>query len=133
MFFHTLWRRLFQKFLKSPRRIKNSKKIKLPLRTIPDFKKGDLVQVLSKCEIKRTLDINNRYKGLLFSEGMWKFCGKKFRIFKKLKQTVMENTGEVKKFSDTYLLEDNVCDGLAFRGCSRECYWFWKGIWLKKL
>ena len=133
MLFHTLFRRAFHKKPFQAEKTANSQRApSLPGAPV-SFESGDRVRVLSRPEIEKQLDKKNRTKGLLFSDAMWKYCGKEFQILKKAEQIVIESTGEVRKLSDTYLLKDNVCDGLAFRGCSRECYWFWRAGWLKRV
>ena len=97
------------------------------------LKAGDLVEVRSKNEIRRTLNRKNRLAGLLFSEPMWKYCGKQFRVARVVDSIIDENSGDRKRIRDTYLLENVTCDGLAYRGCPRRCFWFWKGAWLKPL
>lgn len=119
----------FLKKLKSLTLLKNEKH----LIGNSSIKKGDLVEIRSVKEIQMTLNKKNKLKGLLFSEVMWKFCGKKFRVLKQIEHMINEQTGVFVKLSDTYLLNNNICDGLDFRGCPRECYWFWKKDWLKKL
>jgi hypothetical protein len=94
---------------------------------------GDLIEVRSKDEIRRTLDQNNKLSGLVFSDAMWRYCRKQFLVLKLVECIIVEETGVFQKVRDTYLLEGVTCDGLAFRGCPRKCYWFWKGAWLKSI
>lgn len=95
------------------------------------IKPGDMVQVLDKKDIAKTLDINGKLKGLSFNPEMWNYCGQNFRVIKEIKHFVYEEKGTLLKTSDTFLLEGVICDGTAFRGCPRGCYWYWKGAWLK--
>jgi hypothetical protein len=94
---------------------------------------GDLVKVRSRQEVKELLDWERKTQGLLFAEAMWHYCGKQFRVVKEVKRIVVEQTGVLQKVRDTYLLEGVTCDGEAFRGCPRMCFWFWKGVWLQKV
>ena len=94
---------------------------------------GDLVKVRSRQEIKELLDWERKTQGLLFAEAMWRYCGKQFRVIQVVNRIVVEQTGLLQKVRDIYLLEGVTCDGKAFRGCPRMCFWFWKGAWLKKV
>jgi hypothetical protein len=94
---------------------------------------GDWVQVRSIDEISATLDENKKYKGLFFMPEMETFCGKKFKVFKKVGIIKLESTGEVRKLkSPTVFLEGAYCNGERHEGCGRACFHFWKEAWLKR-
>jgi hypothetical protein len=95
---------------------------------------GEWVQVRSIDEISATLDGNLKYKGLYFMSGMEKFCGKKFKVFKKVEIIKLESTGEVKKLrTPSIFLEGVYCNGEGHEGCDRACFHFWKEAWLKRI
>jgi hypothetical protein len=95
---------------------------------------GDWVQVRSIDEISITLDKGGKYKGLFFMPEMEKFCGKKFKIFRRAEIIKLESTGEVRKLkSPTVLLEGVYCDGERHDGCDRACFHFWREAWLKRI
>jgi len=93
---------------------------------------GELVEVKSKEEILATLDFKGRNRGLHFTPEMVKYCGKRFRVLKQLDKMVNEKTGELRKISNTVLLQGSTCDGKAHRGCQRLCYCLWREIWLRR-
>jgi hypothetical protein len=96
------------------------------------FKVGDLVEVKSFEEIFETLDKEGRHRGLSFTKEMIPFCGKQFKIFKKLERIVLESTGEMRRMrTPTYLLEGVFCDGSFHGNCDRACFAFWREVWLK--
>jgi hypothetical protein len=96
------------------------------------FKEGDLVEVKSFQEIFETLDKEGRHRGLSFTKEMVKFCGKQFKVFKRLDRIVLETTGEMRDMrTPTVLLEGVFCDGSAHGDCDRSCFAFWRDIWLK--
>ena len=97
------------------------------------LQKGDIVEVKSKKEILATLDVTGRNKGLEFTPEMLKFCGNRFRVLKRLDKMINEITGEMQHLSNTVILEGTTCDGKAHGGCQRNCYCFWREIWLKKI
>jgi len=96
------------------------------------FKEGDLVEVKSFEEIFETLDNEGRHRGLSFTKEMINFCGKQFKVYKKLERIVLESTGEMRRIrTPTYLLEGVFCDGRYHGNCDRSCFAFWREVWLK--
>jgi hypothetical protein len=94
---------------------------------------GEWVQVRSLDEISATLDEKGKYKGLYFMPEMKKYCGQKFRVFKKVEIIKLESTGEVRKLrSPSVFLEGVYCNGERHDGCDRACFHFWREIWLKR-
>jgi hypothetical protein len=99
-----------------------------------NLEKGDWVEVRSKEEIDATLDNRRRNNGLLFMPPMARFCGKRYRVFKKVEKIVLETTGELRRIkSPTVFLEGAYCDGKDYEGCDRSCYHFWREVWLKRI
>lgn len=95
---------------------------------------GDLVEVRSIKEIFATLNGKDKVKGLRFNPEMAKFCGKRFRVYKRLDKIIVETTGELRNVrTPTVLLEGVLCDGRAHGGCDRSCFCFWREAWLKKV
>jgi hypothetical protein len=100
---------------------------------ILNLKLGDWVEVRSAREIFATLDAKGKLKGLAFTPEMMKFCGRRFKVYKKLNKIVLEATGELRKIkTPTVLLEGVFCDGNAHGGCDRSCFCFWREEWLKR-
>jgi len=98
------------------------------------LKPGDWVEVRSAKEIFATLDSQGKSRGLRFTPEMLKFCGKRFRVYKKLDKILLEATGERRKIkTPTVLLEGVICDGKAHGGCDRSCFCFWREAWLKRV
>jgi hypothetical protein len=95
---------------------------------------GEWVQVRSCEEISATLDEKRKYKGLYFMPEMEKFCGGKFKVFKKVEIIKLESTGELRKLrSPSVFLEGVYCNGETHDGCDRACFHFWREIWLKRI
>jgi len=105
----------------------------MPVEEILDLQPGEFVQVRSLEEIRSTLDENGKYKGLLFMPEMEDFCGKKCRVFKKVRSITLESNGEVRQLkSPTVFLEGVYCDGTRHNACDRSCLLFWREAWLKR-
>lgn len=94
---------------------------------------GELVEVKSVEEILNTLDSNRKHRGLLWMTGMRKFCGKRYRVLKNVEKIVLESNGEVRKMTNTVILDGVMCDGVEFCGCDRSCFHFWRQAWLKRV
>lgn len=95
---------------------------------------GDWVEVRSKEEILRTLDKTGRLDGLPFMPEMFKYCGRRFRVYKRAHKTC--DTIAFDWNSPGRSLHDGVhlnlrCDGEAHGGCQAGCLIFWKEQWLK--
>jgi len=101
---------------------------------ILDLQPGELVEVRSEKEIFATLDHEGKLRGLNFIPEMRKYCGKRYRVYKKLKKIILETTGELRTVrTPTVFLEGAFCDGKAHGGCDRSCFIFWREAWLKRV
>ena len=94
---------------------------------------GEWVDVKSEEEILTTLDEKGAYKGLRWMCNMRKFCGKKYRVYKRLEKMLLESTGKYREVKNTVLLEGVTCDGEEWYGCDRSCYHFWREVWLRRV
>ena len=95
---------------------------------------GDVVEVRSEQEILETLDARGTLEGLPFMPEMLKYCGKRFRVFKRADKTcdTIEKTG-LRRMKNTIHLEGLRCDGEAHGRCQATCLLFWKEAWLKEV
>ncbi|MEM5853662.1 MAG: hypothetical protein QW228_04810 [Candidatus Aenigmatarchaeota archaeon] len=98
-----------------------------------NLKPGEIVEVKSKEDILETLDFKGRNRGLEFMPEMLKFCGKRFRVLKRVGKITVDATGEIVLMPNTVILEGVYCDGTAHKGCQRTCFFLWKEIWLKRV
>lgn len=92
---------------------------------------GELVQVRSEEEVRATLDAHGRHRGLLWMPGMTRFCGKTYRVHKRVETIMLESTGELRKVRNTVLLADVMCENLY--GCDRSCFHYWREVWLRRV
>src|SRR5690242_7226316 len=94
---------------------------------------GEWVEVRSKAEILQTLDEHAQLDGLPFMPQMFKYCGQRFRVYKRAHKTcdtVFPVRG--RRMVDAVHLETR-CDGEAYGGCQAGCLLFWKEAWLKRV
>ena len=98
---------------------------------------GELVQIKSKEEIIRTLDVNNRNRGLSFDIEMVPYCGGIYRVLRRVEKIINEKTGKMMKFgNDCIVLEEVVCRSCYSRNrlfCPRSIYPYWREIWLTRI
>jgi hypothetical protein len=98
-----------------------------------NLKPGELVEVKSEQEIAATLDANGRNRGLYFMGNMRTFCGKRYRVYKRLETILLESDGQLRKVKNTVLLENVYCGGTEHYGCDRSCFHYWREAWLKRV
>jgi hypothetical protein len=99
-----------------------------------NLKPGELVEVCSEKDILSTLDDKGKLKGVAFMPEMKKFCGKRFKVFKRVEKIRVESSGEIRKIKNpTVFLEGVVCDGEISGPCDRACFCWWREAWLKRV
>jgi len=100
------------------------------------LRSGDLVEIKSAEEILQTLDDHGALDRLPFMPEMVDFCGKRFRVSKRVVKTCYYGTGSgMRKFpaEDVLILEGLRCSGAAHDGCQKACTIFWREAWLRKV
>jgi hypothetical protein len=90
------------------------------------------VEVRTLGEILSSLDAAGTLDGMPFMPEMARYCGRRYRVFRRAGKTCVEGYG-LREMSDggTVFLEDVRCDGAAHEGCQRGCLIFWKEAWLR--
>jgi hypothetical protein len=98
---------------------------------------GEWVQVKSREEIESTLNDQGKNRGLWFDREMLPFCGKTFRVRRRIERLIDERSGKmVGLTSDCVTLEGAVCSGeLSFARwfCPRAIYPYWREGWLRRV
>jgi hypothetical protein len=99
-----------------------------------DLRAGEIVRVKTMQEIAATLDVHGKNRGLTFPVEMLPFCGKTFRVLKRLETTIYEPTRKLIHLDNTVILENVTCDGchILRGGCPRETYHYWREVWLER-
>jgi len=95
---------------------------------------GDRVRVRALQEITQTLDDSGRCHGCAFLAPMGGFCGREFRVLRRVERFFDERRWRMLRCQNVVLLERVHCDGSghpATRGCDRMCYFFWRTEWLE--
>src|SRR5437762_2631596 len=97
---------------------------------------GDLVEVRAPEEILQTLDADGTLDHLPFMPEMVEFCGRRFRVAKRVVKTCFSgsiSTMLAFRTDDVVLLDRLRCSGLAHDGCQKACMIFWREAWLRKV
>jgi hypothetical protein len=97
---------------------------------------GEWVQVKSPGEIEMTLNRDGQHRGLYFDREMLPFCGKTYRVKKRVSRIIDDHTGAVIELkSDCVTLEDVVCSGersFSRYFCPRAILPYWRECWLRR-
>jgi hypothetical protein len=97
---------------------------------------GEWVQVKSPEEIQATLNRDGQHRGLYFDREMLPFCGKTYRVKKRISRIIDDHTGAVIELkSDCVTLEDVVCSGersFSRYFCPRAILPYWRECWLRR-
>lgn len=104
-----------------------------PYNEVLNLKPGELVEVKSEREILAILNADGKSRGLLWMRGMKDYCGKRYRVFKRVETILLESNGKLRKMRNTVLLEGVMCDGSEFYGCDRSCFHYWREVWLRRI
>jgi hypothetical protein len=95
---------------------------------------GDTVRVLGPLEIHRTLDKNNKNRGLWFDQDMLKHCGKDYQVLARVDRIIDNVTGTMRVMkSPCIMLEHVEYSGEALRFCPQEEHLYWREAWLAPL
>ncbi len=98
---------------------------------------GDWVRVKSFEEIRKTIDTQGRNRGLRFDREQVPYCGKTFRILKRVDHLIDEKSAKMLKLKGvSVLLEGAVCPSRYSNKrllCPRALYGMWKEIWLERI
>jgi hypothetical protein len=102
-----------------------------------DLQPGEWVRVKSYKEILATLDVKNKNRGLYFDAEMVPFCGRTFRVLKRVKKILDEKTGQVTEFKNPcIMLEGAFCEARYSECrlfCPRSIPSYWREIWLERV
>jgi hypothetical protein len=99
-----------------------------------DLQPGELVEVRSRQEILATLDANARNRGLSFDAEMLPYCGRQFRVLRRVERIIDEATGRMRDMPrDCIILAGVTCQAIYHRFCPRSIYPYWREIWLRRV
>jgi hypothetical protein len=99
-----------------------------------DLRSGELVEVKRFGEIRETLDVKNRNRGLSFDVEMTKYCGGTYRVLSRVEQIIDHKSGAMVRLdNDCIILEGVTTRGDHHRFYPQNEYPFWREIWLRRV
>jgi hypothetical protein len=101
------------------------------------LKVGEVVRVRSQDEIMRTLNSQQRNRGLFFDVEMTPYCENgSYKVQTRVEKIIDEKTGKMIKMPNSCLILDGVtCSGRLSQYrmfCPRSIYPYWREIWLER-
>ena len=95
---------------------------------------GELVEVRPIENIVETLNEAAHNRGLWFSPDMRLLCGRQRRVARRIDKLIVDGTGEMRQLHNTVYLEGSLCGcaHVAFGGCSRCEFVYWRETWLRR-
>jgi hypothetical protein len=132
--FHPLWRGTL--FPRHTGKIPVTQPTPTPAQPL-NLQPGELVRVKSHEEILKTLNTENKNRGLYFDAEMVPFCGGTYRVLKRVNKILDEKTGKMAKMkSESIILENVFCQSrysFCRMFCPRAIYPYWREIWLERV
>jgi len=95
---------------------------------------GDLIDIKPIASISETLDEVAHNRGLYFTPAMGEHCGEQHRVERRIDKLIVDGTGVMRQVRNTVFLKDSLCGCacVAFGGCPRGEYAYWREIWLRR-
>jgi hypothetical protein len=123
--------------LKLRGRYKNIRDIHGDVRKTPteslELEPDEVVEVKAPDEIRSTLDVNGRNRGMLFTLDLLDFCGGRYEVEKRIDRCIDEGTSEMRSIKHSVILKGVTCPGTYRRGCMRCTKIIWREAWLKRV
>ncbi len=96
---------------------------------------GERVRVKTADQIAQTLNRQGKNRGLAFTVEMLPFCGRTFRVLRRLEKMINEPTRRLIRVEGTVILENVTCDGchILRGGCPKNNYHYWREVWLERV
>jgi hypothetical protein len=100
-----------------------------------NLQSGELIEVKPMRSISDTLNDRSYNRGLYFSPDMGRLCGEQRRVERRIDKIIVDGTGQMRQMHNTVYLEGSVCGcaSVAFGGCPRGEFAYWREIWLRRL
>ena len=100
---------------------------------IPPLDSGDVVKVRPQAEIARTLNSQNKNRGLWFDSDMIKHCGRTYRVRGRVERILDAASGRMLEMkSPCIVLEGVECSGEFQAFGPQHEFLYWREAWLEK-
>jgi hypothetical protein len=98
---------------------------------------GELVRVKAYDTVLRTLNMASKNRGLYWGSEMVPYCGKTFRVLKRITRIINERTGKMQAMKGPCIVLDSVVCQSRYSHCRLFCprsiYSYWREIWLERV
>jgi hypothetical protein len=98
---------------------------------------GELVRIKPYKEILKTLNTLNRNRGLYFDAEEVPYCGRTYRVQRRVEKIVDERTGKMREMKAPCIVLDSVICRSRYSECRLFCprsiYAYWREIWLERV
>jgi hypothetical protein len=102
-----------------------------------DLQPGELVRIKPFDDIRKTLNTGNRNRGLYFDAEEVPYCGKTYRVLRRIDRFVNERTGKMQQMKTPSVILDSVVCESRYSECRLFCprgiYALWREIWLERV
>jgi hypothetical protein len=84
--------------------------------------------------IRDTLSESAHNRGLYFAPDMGQLSGVPCRVLQRADKIIVDGTGEMRTLRNTVFLDGSFCGcaHVAFGGCPRREFAYWREIWLRR-
>ena len=108
-----------------------ARKTKATPTTTLNLQPGEWAEVKPLESIFETLDEHANNRGLWFSPNMRLLCGQQRRAARRIHKLIVDGSGEMRGLKNTVFLEGLHCGcaHIAFGGCSRSEFVYWREAW----
>jgi long-chain acyl-CoA synthetase len=100
-----------------------------------NLRSGEWIEIKPLASISETLDEGAYNRGLFFTPAMGRLCGEKYRVEGRIEKIIVDGTGEMRQLRNTAFLKGSLCgcSCVAFGGCPRGEFAYWREIWLRRV
>ncbi|MDB5047934.1 MAG: hypothetical protein JWO30_1005 [Fibrobacteres bacterium] len=102
-----------------------------------NLRAGETVEVKSSEEIRATLNVSGRNRGMWFDQEMVKFCGNRYTVELRVDRLIDEKSGKMLVMKNPCIqLQGVTCQGECTSdrlGCPRAINAYWRELWLNRV
>jgi hypothetical protein len=102
-----------------------------------NLQSGELVRVKSREEILKTINTDNKNRGLWWDAELAPYCGGTYRVLSRVTKALDERTGKMQIMKTPCIILDSVVCGARYSACRMFCprntYAYWREIWLERI
>ena len=107
-----------------------------PFETL-NLQPGELVRVKSHKEILRTVDTDNKNRGMHWDAELVPYCGGTYKVLRRVTKLIGEQSGKMLEMKSACIILDSVVCQARYSSCRMFCpkamYPYWREIWLERL